>query len=267
MFFYRRPFSTCTTRTVHKRSSAGVISDWDTFIGVIRPRLAQKITGPSGLAILTETITSPTLLKQIHDLKSKYPGAAWFVHDPMSRQNIRDGLRRATGREIMPHYDFSKAAVIVSLDCDFLSEEPGHSRYARHFPDGRRIRQETTQMNRLYVIETTSTITGTMADHRWPMRPSQIAQAATELAAAIQNPSAAPGWAKAIADDLLSNKGRCLVLAGTAQPPDVHAAAHSINDALGNIGKTVIYSPPIAGDPDGALPDLCREWIAAISTR
>ena len=119
---------------------AGVISDWDTFIGVTAASIALKTANGSGLAILTETITSPTLLKQIRDLKAKYPGALWFVHDPLSRRNIRDGLRNATGREIMPHYDFTKADVIVSLDCDFLAEEPGHSRYARDFQDGRRIR-------------------------------------------------------------------------------------------------------------------------------
>ena len=212
---------------------AGVISDWDSFIGVLRPRIAQKTVNGSGLAILTETITSPTLLKQIRDLKATYPGALWFVHDPLSRRNIREGLRTATGREIMPHYDFTKADVIVSLDCDFLGEEPGHSRYARDFQDGRRIRSETRQMNRLYVIESTHSITGTMADHRRAVRPSQIAG----IAEAIRNPSAGPGWSKAIADDLRANRGKCLVLAGANQPPSVHAAVHSINAELGNIGK------------------------------
>jgi molybdopterin-containing oxidoreductase family iron-sulfur binding subunit len=233
-------------------SRAGVISDWDSFIGVLRPRLAQKTVNGSGLAILTETITSPTLLKQIRDLKATYPGASWFVHDPLSRRNIREGLRAATGREIMPHYDFTKADVIVSLDCDFLGEETGHSRYSRDFLDGRRIRSETRQMNRLYVIESTHSITGTMADHRWAMRPSQIAG----IAEAIRNPSTSPGWSKAIADDLRANRGKCLVLAGPNQPPSVHAIVHSINAELGNIGNAVIYAPPIEGDPDGDLEDL-----------
>ncbi|MGA2442130.1 MAG: TAT-variant-translocated molybdopterin oxidoreductase, partial [Tepidisphaeraceae bacterium] len=232
---------------------AGDISDWDTFIGVIRPRLAQKAADGSGLALITETMTSPTLLKQIGDLKSIYPGAVWFVHDPLTRRNVRDGLRGATRREILPRFDFSKAAVIVSLDCDFLSEEPGHSRYARDFLDGRRIREGTTRMNRLYVVESTATITGSMADHRWAMRPSQIAATAAQLAAAIRNPSAAQGWTKALADDLLANKGQSLVLAGVGQPPAVHALVHTINDALRNIESTVIYAAPAEGDPDGSL--------------
>jgi MoCo/4Fe-4S cofactor protein with predicted Tat translocation signal len=240
-------------------SRAGVISDWDTFIGVIRPRLAQKTKNGSGLAILTETLTSPTLLKQIRDLKTKYPGARWFAHDPLSRRNTRDGLRDATGREILPHFDFSKAEVIVSFDCDFLSEEPGHSRYARDFQDGRRIRAGTTQMNRLYMVESTHTITGTMADHRWAKRPSQIASAAAMLADAIRNPAAAESWVKAVAVDLLAHRGRGIVLAAASQPPAVHAAVHDINVALRNIDNTIHYAAPAEGDPDGSLADLISQ--------
>ena len=48
-------------------------------------------------------------------------------------------------------------------------------------------------MNRLYVIESTHSITGTMADHRWAMRPSQIAGIADDDCRAIRN---SPGRAR-----------------------------------------------------------------------
>ena len=132
------------------------------------------------------------------------------------RYNIRAGLRQATGMEALPPYDFSKARVIVSFDCDFLHEEPGHLRYARDFSDGRRIRSGTADMNRLYVIESTHTITGTMADHRWAMRPSHIFRAAATLADAINNRIGSPAWASAAALDLLAHRGQCLIVAGGA---------------------------------------------------
>ncbi|MDP9174041.1 MAG: TAT-variant-translocated molybdopterin oxidoreductase [Planctomycetota bacterium] len=242
-------------------SHAGTISDWDSFIRETRPRLAAKENNGAGLALLTETITSPTLLDQISAMKKKYPGARWYVHDPIGRHNIRAGLQQATGNNILPIYDFAKAHVIVSLDCDFLQEEPGHLRYARDFADGRRIRAGTTSMNRLYVIESTHTITGTMADHRWAMRPSQIQQAAEQLAAAVTNPATAnlPAWAVAIARDLHTNWGQSLVLAGAHQPPHMHSLVHAINKALGNIDKAVRYSSPVEGEPDGFLSDLSAE--------
>ncbi len=235
---------------------AGIISDWDTFIGVIRPRLNEMVTNGSSLAILTETITSPTLLNQIGDLKARVSRRRLVCARSVVAKNIRDGLRSATGREILPHFDFSRAEVIVSFDCDFLSEEPGHSRYARDFQDGRRIRAGTTRMNRLYVLESTYTITGTMADHRWAKRPSEIAPAVALLADAIKNPTAGGGWAKVVADDLLAHRGKGIVLAGASQPAEVHAAVHTINAALANIDQTIHYSAPVEGDPDGSLADL-----------
>jgi len=234
---------------------AGIPTDWDSFIGALRPRLQSN----PKIALLTETITSPTLLSQIAALKSKYPETRWYVHDPLSRQNIQGGLRTATGREIVPIYDFSKADVILSLDCDFLGEEPGHIRYARDFIDRRRIRVGTNSMNRLYVIESTHSITGTQADHRWAMRPSQIAAAAQAISAAFQNPASAPDWARAIAADLQNAPGKSLIIAGPNQPPAVHALVHSLNAALGNIGSAVNYIPPPHGDPDGDLAALTAE--------
>jgi MoCo/4Fe-4S cofactor protein with predicted Tat translocation signal len=242
----------------------GVISDWDTFIGVLRARLAEKTTDGSRLAILTETVTSPTLLLQINELKKKYPRARWFSYDPLSRPNIRDGLRLATRRELMPRYDFSKAEVIVSLDCDFLFEESGHLRYARDFLDRRRIRTGTTSMNRLYVIESTATITGTMADHRWAVRPSGVEQYARELASAIQSPSASKNWTGAVAEDLRANKSHGLVLAGPAQPASVHAIVYSINSVLGNVGNAVVYDSPAEADADGSLPELTSLMDAGV---
>ena len=43
----------------------------------------------------------------------------------------------------------------------------------------------------------------------------------------------------AVAQDLQSGKGRCVVIPGEYQPEAVHLAAHAINAALGNIGQTV----------------------------
>ena len=37
-------------------------------------------------------------------------------------------------------------------------------------------------------------------------------------------------------------QGRSLVIAGDGQPPVVHALAHAMNEALGNVGATVVYT-------------------------
>ena len=40
-----------------------------------------------------------------------------------------------------------------------------------------------------------------------------------------------------------------MVIAGDHQPPAVHALAHAINQALGNVGKTVFYTDPVDANP------------------
>ncbi|HZO84263.1 MAG TPA: 4Fe-4S dicluster domain-containing protein, partial [Verrucomicrobiae bacterium] len=57
--------------------------------------------------------------------------------------------------------------------------------------------------------------------------------------------------------DLAANKGASLVIAGHRQPPAVHALAHAMNAALGNVGKTVLYfeSQPNQG---GTIQELSK---------
>jgi molybdopterin-containing oxidoreductase family iron-sulfur binding subunit len=53
-----------------------------------------------------------------------------------------------------------------------------------------------------------------------------------------------------------------VVVAGEAQPPQVHALAHAINAALGAVGTTVEYSDPVvpnAGDQNAALRELVAD--------
>src|SRR5436305_8891993 len=114
-------------------------------------------------------------------------------------------------------------------------------------------------MNRLYAIESTPTNTGAMADHRLSVRPSEIEGVVRAIATALGgagtsvkmdvssagNYTAHSNWITAVARDLQQNAGRSIVIVGDEQPASVHALAHAMNEALGNIGKTVIYTEPV----------------------
>src|SRR5256885_932934 len=82
---------------------------------------------------------------------------------------------------VLTLYDFSKADRILSLGSDFLSAMPGTLRYARDYAAKRRVVTQTdfnlgvtSSMTRLYVIESSPTITGANADHRFPVKPGQM---------------------------------------------------------------------------------------------
>ena len=121
-------------------------------------------------------------------------------------------------------------------------------------------------MNRLYVIEATPSITGAMADHRIALRPSEIPNFAGAIAAKMGlsvQVSADAGrsqWIDALVRDLQKHRGTSAVVAGDQQPPAIHALAHWMNQALDNVGKTVIYTDPIEANPVGQLASL-RELV------
>jgi molybdopterin-containing oxidoreductase family iron-sulfur binding subunit len=234
--------------------SMGDQRSWQSFLTAIRgPLSAQKALQGAGIRILTPTISSPTLADQLRNFLKIYPQAKWHVYEPINRDNVLEGAKLAFGQPVETRYDFEKADVIVSLDADFLyAGFPGNVRYIRDFakrrnPDG--------NMNRLYVIESTPTTTGAKADHRLPVRASEIETFARGLlfATAVTTTSAkvnrGPEFVTALADDLLTHRGATAIVPGDHQPPAVHALAHVVNAELGNVGKTVFYADPVDANP------------------
>src|SRR5207249_4491426 len=115
-------------------------------------------------------------------------------------------------------------------------------------------------------VECMPSSTGSRADHRLALRPSEIEGFARAVAAAIgsggANGSARDAkWIAAIAKDLTAHRGRSLVVAGDHQPAAVHAVAHAMNEALGNVGTTVMYTEPVETNPVNQFDSL-RELIA-----
>ncbi len=244
-------------------SAKGDLSNWDGFLVTARKALEdQKASKGSGVRILTDTVTSPTLAGQIKEFLAAYPAAKWHQYEPLARDNAYEGAKLAFGQPVNTVFDFKRAKVVVSLDADFLNDMPGSVLYAREFTDGRRIQGGNTSMNRLYAFESTPTITGAYADHRWGVKPSQIAAIAMAINAGLGggSPGAPTGVTSeslsAIIKDLKANRGASVVVAGDHQPASVHALVHSINQALGNVGSTVKHTAPIEANPVNQLQSL-----------
>jgi MoCo/4Fe-4S cofactor protein with predicted Tat translocation signal len=235
------------------------IRTWTEFVGKMRTALEeQKTKQGAGIRFLTETITSPTLGAQIQELRTSLPQAKWHQYEPANRDNSRAGAEMAFGQPVNTTYRFDLAQRILSLDADFLSPTtPGYLRYSREFIARRRVTENNREMNRLYVIETTPSNTGAMADHTWSVKPSQMVAIATLLAGSggalgnsgnqydvkVQGAEGIP--LDAILRDLQQHRGTSIVIAGESQPAIVHALAHAMNNALGNDGKTVFYTDPL----------------------
>ncbi|MEP6663868.1 MAG: TAT-variant-translocated molybdopterin oxidoreductase, partial [Verrucomicrobiota bacterium] len=235
-------------------SRNGQLSNWENFLSALNAALqTQETKNGSGLRILTETISSPTLHAQIKTLLQKFPEAKWHQYEPINRDNVYEGAKLAFGEVLETHYHFDRAKIILSLESDFLYSHPNSLRYTRDFADSRRLvgrvaprapsamsnngahgvtHPTTTEMNRLYVVESSPSVTGSNADHRLPLLSDEIESFTFALAQKIgaipesEKFSLTPlqaKWISAIAEDLLQNRGGGLVIAGENQPPTVHA--------------------------------------------
>ncbi|PWT79865.1 MAG: molybdopterin oxidoreductase, partial [Acidobacteria bacterium] len=245
------------------------------FLDAIRAALdEQRPKQGAGLRFLTETITSPTLAAQLKAILTEFPQAKWHQYEPINDDNARAGAMMAIGQPVTTLYDFTKADRVLSLDSDFLSGKPGTLRYARNFADKRRLIEGSRDMNRLYVVETTPTNTGAMADHYWRLKPSELEMFARLLASRMGVESSTntrtisswsnmdTTWIDSLVKDLQDHKGAVIVIPGREASPAVHAYAHSINSSLGNIGKTVFYADPLEAnsvDQRQSLQDLIND--------
>jgi molybdopterin-containing oxidoreductase family iron-sulfur binding subunit len=250
-------------------SSAGEIRTWSAFSSAIGTALTlQRAKRGAGLRVLTETVTSPTLARQIAALLTDFPDARWHQWEPLGRDGARMGAVRAFGEPVETRYALPWADVVLTLDADLFGSGPGRLRYAREVARRRRPDAERG-MNRLYAVESMPTTVGSIADHRLPLRAGEVepfARAlASELGMAI---AAAPApvpqpWLKAAARDLRQHRGASAVIPGERQPASVHALAHAINATLGNAGRTVIYTQPVEAHPVDQAASL-RDLVAAM---
>ena len=248
------------SRTVQYR---GEVKTWSAFLAAVAGVVsAQSALEGASLRILTGPISSPSLLEQIRGVLAMFPQAKWHQWDAVFGA-VQDGAPSQA-----PVYRLENADVVVSLDADFLNFGPGSIRYSKDFSKRRRMGTPQDQLNRLYVAEPVLTVTGSNAEHRLAIKARDIQAVASAIAAGVGagqtagtlSPEA-QSWATAVAADLQAHRGRSAVIAGAQQPAAVHALAQAVNTALGNVGATVTYGPPVVESPADGVASL-RELVA-----
>ncbi|QYK52224.1 MAG: TAT-variant-translocated molybdopterin oxidoreductase [Fimbriimonadaceae bacterium] len=222
---------------------------WIDSILKIEEALNQAGNG-AGIAVLSETVNSPTLARLGAEMKKKYPGMRWFQYEPAHRDNQREGSMLATGSDQISVYNFGEADVIVSIDADPVMRGPASLNYARQIGSRRIPDANGNGMSRIYAFESHPNAFGITADHRRRIKPSQTLALVQAIASQLGfgGSAAVPQGvdAKAVetaVKDLRANMGRGVLIAGAHLPPQVHAAVMALNSAMGSvgIGKPVEY--------------------------
>ena len=245
-------------------------STWESFMSQFRAAIDQnRGDGGAGIRFLTETVTSPTLVDQFNRLKAELPAAKWVQYEPVNADNATAGARMAFGSPVNSIYKFDKAERILTLDADIFSSF--NVGYIKDYSKGKNsFREERKEINRLYAVESTISITGAKADHRIAVKPSQVAEVAKAIAKAVGVAGANStytenaAWINSLAKDLMDHKGRSVVVAGDNAAPIVHALAHAMNGVLGNAGQTVVYADPMSPNGDRTQIEQLRELVGDI---
>jgi len=225
------------------KAAKAATSEWKAFEAWWTTHAATLGTG-KGLWFIAEPSGSPSLRRIQRALRGTFPDATWVTWDPLAGEQ-ETGLDAAMGGHLRPVHDLSKADLIVSLESDFLCGEGDSLAQARGWASKRTPNHG--HMSRVLVLESGLTVTGSVADDRWPMKSSEVSNVAGHLAAEILGAprplkwGTAPEVVKTLAAELNAAKGRGLVIAGRSQGAAVHHFAAIINQKLGNTGSAVSY--------------------------
>jgi len=222
-------------------------------------KIASGLNAGSRIRILSNTNISPSSKAATDAFISKYPNAKLVTYDPISSSAILLANEASFGKQMLPGYDFSRARVIVSFGADFLGTWISSVEFANQFASNRKIRDvKGATMNRLVTVESMMSLTGSNADHRILIKPSEMGMAIAvlhnEVASAMgratvavngsfSNPKADKSL-KLTAKDLMEAAGKgeeTLIVSGSNNTAEQVLVNH-LNTMLGNYGKSIDFN-------------------------
>lgn len=244
-------------------------ADWGSFVAVANQLLANR--GRARVAVLAQPTASPTVEALRERFLQTYPGARWITLGTHLDDYQAFGTQQALGQPARPLYQFANADVIVSFDADFLAaDDPNTVWNNRQYAASRRV-DERGSMSRLYVTESTMTMTGGMADHRRAVKAGVVPFVAAAIAEELGVSTGARGtveaglrpFIEAIVEDVRAAGGRAAFVAGATQPPQVHALVAALNGRFGGEVVEYLATGATPAEPVGPqLAELTRDMLA-----
>jgi MoCo/4Fe-4S cofactor protein with predicted Tat translocation signal len=249
----------------------GEKTDWDVVDGEIKKQLDDIKSKGGNIRILSSTILSPSTKQVIADFADYYNNTKHIVYEPISTSAILMANEQSFGKKVIPGYRFDNAKLIVTFGADFLGTWISPTEYIKQYTKNRKLDPSNPKMNKLVSFESRVTLTGSNADMRVPIKPSEQGIAVLSLYNKIASkmgvssisgvPSiSADDKISGVADELIAAKGAALVVSGV-NDVNVQTVVNAINDLLGSYGNTIDldnYSNAKQG-VDSDLMDLIDE--------
>jgi molybdopterin-containing oxidoreductase family iron-sulfur binding subunit len=213
--------------------------------------IVSALKAAKDIVVLSPTVISPSMDTAISALEAAYAingtsKVKRVQYDGISYGAIRKANEQNFGAAIIPSYDFSKAKTIVSVGADFLSTWLLSNEYAVQYGLNR---VPGKGMSKHYQFESIMSITGSNADGRAQIKPSESANVLAYILKGIGGStavsSALSGESKKVADAaiaaLKSSRNESLVVCGSNNEAE-QLLTNAINNQLKAYGTTIDLS-------------------------
>ena len=220
---------------------------WEKADQEIKSQLESIASSGGKIAIVSSTLISPSSKKILADFIAKYPSTEVVYVDDISHSAMIEANKETFGLETIPVYHFDKAEIIVGFNADFLGNWISPIEYAADYVKGRDLTQGK-KMSKHYQFESYMSLTGSNADVRFPIKPSEEKAILIDLYNKIASKSNfatleaghSPVDVSQLAEDLLAKPSKSLLISGTN---DVHiqSLVNAINFLLTNLGTTMEF--------------------------
>ncbi|MBV41772.1 MAG: hypothetical protein CL834_01940, partial [Crocinitomicaceae bacterium] len=214
----------------------GVPSSWPE----LDKRVQMSISQGNRNVVLTNTVLSPSAQRAI-----ALSGLEHIQYDAVDYGAFREAARLDYGRAAFPSYKFDQAKTVLSIGADFLGTFADSIFYEGNWTKTRV--PENGEMSRLHVFETNMSLSGSNADYRTRIKPSEHGKVATALLQILRGTGEQSQLSQEVlaaiekaANDLKAAGKNALVVAGSN---DLHLqrVVNAINENLNAVGTTVFF--------------------------
>lgn len=233
----------------------GKAAEWSQVDTFVKGELNKVQAAGKKIRIVSSTIISPSAKAVVAEFVAQYPNTEHVTADPVSYTGIIKANENSFGKAVLPRYRFDRADVIVSIGADFLGTWITGEEFTKQYVSNRKAASlKNKRMSRHIQFETGMSMTGTNADSRIPIKPSEEGLAVLALYSAVtgspvnggngvsDNPIADKAI-KLAAKELVNARGKALVVCGSNDIA-VQTVVNAINSALGSYGTTIDLDNP-----------------------
>jgi MoCo/4Fe-4S cofactor protein with predicted Tat translocation signal len=226
---------------------------WENADGVMKTKLEDLSAKGLKIVLLTQTIISPSAREIITRFLKRYPGSTHISYDSVSSSAMLKANEVCFGKRIIPSYHFENASLIISFFTDFLGSWLMPVQFTRQYVTNRKLDEGQKKMSKHIQLEAGMSLTGSNADKRIPIKPSEekaiLVDLYSRISSALGHGDTAESHANQpqtadLAIQLLAHKGESLIVSST-NDQDIQLLVNAINYLLGNYGHTIDLDKPL----------------------